>query len=710
MSLRIDVLCQNPEIDSLKKELSKHKQKDSIRVDLLNTLAFKNYGINQKKLKEYADEAKILAKEISCVKCEARSEYSISLFYLAKGKLDSALMAAKGSLSLFEKIDNTNGILATCDVLGTIYRFKEDYAKAAASYNKALGIAQEKGNQKTVAGIIFNMGGVVAEKGELDEAVKLLERAITIYDSIGEDKRIIGPLNGIALIYSNQGRYAESLEYLQKCLTGCREEKDKIGTVSALLNMGSVYSELEEPGKALPLIQEALEISKDLDNEHYIGKILSELGLIYQSKKEYKKALGYFKEGLRLATKADNNAGKFLNYVNIASLHTEKKEHRLALINLKRGLKASLLLGGKKEMGESYAAMGEVYHDLGENDKAFDYALKGKKIADELSLLKTQKNMNLLLSKLYKANKNYKKAFVSFQLYKEQSDSLFNKENIKQIAELEYDYKYKQALDSANIRELQLTKTVRTTSKDLEKSQRNYLWAIIGFLLVSILLGSIIFYQKFKNIKSINQNIVTEQKLLRSQMTPHFIFNSLSVIQGMILNKEEEKSVSYLSKFSKLLRIILENSRDKTVLLGQELIAIESYLALHNLEDDAYQYSVSVDESIDKSLFKIPPMLMQPFVENAIEHGFVNQEENRKIDIHLKYFKGELLCTITDNGIGINAQKENRRGNKKPLATTITSERLEMLSKDFKMKGSVTIEDRQKYNEQGTLVTLNHSS
>jgi LytS/YehU family sensor histidine kinase len=174
----------------------------------------------------------------------------------------------------------------------------------------------------------------------------------------------------------------------------------------------------------------------------------------------------------------------------------------------------------------------------------------------------------------------------------------------------------------------------------------------------------------------------------------------------MILNKEEKKSVLYLSKFSKLLRIILENSRDKMVLLSQEIIAIENYLALQNLEDDSYQYTVLVEDTIDTSLFEIPPMLIQPFVENAIEHAFEDQKEDKKIDICLTYVDKKLICTITDNGIGVNFQKESKRKDKKSLATTITSERLKILSKDYKIKGSVTIEDQKKYNEQGTIVTL----
>jgi sensor histidine kinase YesM len=179
------------------------------------------------------------------------------------------------------------------------------------------------------------------------------------------------------------------------------------------------------------------------------------------------------------------------------------------------------------------------------------------------------------------------------------------------------------------------------------------------------------------------------------------------VLQGMILNKEDKKSVFYLSKFSKLLRITLENSRDKLVPLSHELEAVNNYLELQNLEaSQSYDYTILVDKNIDEDIFRIPPMLIQPFIENAIEHAFENRKENRKIDIELKYVSGDLICTITDNGIGIDAQNSHKRKDKKSLATTITSERLKMLSKDFNIDGSVCVEDRKKYNEQGTIVTL----
>lgn len=248
-----------------------------------------------------------------------------------------------------------------------------------------------------------------------------------------------------------------------------------------------------------------------------------------------------------------------------------------------------------------------------------------------------------------------------------------------------------------------------STSKDLEKSQRNLLLGIIIFLIVAMVLSSIIFFLKLRNSKAKTQNIITEQKLLRTQMTPHFIFNSLSVLQGMILNKEESKSVSYLSKFSKLLRITLENSRDKTVLLSQELEAVKNYLALQHIENDKITFQLNADNTIETNKIKVPPMLIQPFVENAIEHAFNKQKENCIIEIKLTLVDSKLICVILDNGIGVDSSERNFNQNKKSLATKITKERLGYLSKDFKMEASIAIEDRSKYDAQGTQVTIEMS-
>ncbi|WP_197474583.1 sensor histidine kinase, partial [Tenacibaculum ovolyticum] len=333
--------------------------------------------------------------------------------------------------------------------------------------------------------------------------------------------------------------------------------------------------------------------------------------------------------------------------------------------------------------------------------------LKSKELSDNINLLSYERDVEKILSEIYENKGNYRSALQSHQKYKKLSDSTFNKKNIEKITQLKYEYKYQKSLDSANIRELQLTKTVSVTNKNLEKSQQNLLLGVIAFLVTTLILTAIIFFLKLRNEKSKTQNVIIEQKLLRSQMTPHFIFNSLSVLQGMILNKEEKNAVSYLSKFSKLLRTILENSRHKTVILAKELSAINSYMALQNLDmNPPFEYTLNVDSNINVTNFKIPPMLIQPFIENAIEHAFPDKKEHKKINVTLIFKEEKLICTIEDNGIGIEEVNQKLEKNKNSLATTITSERLAMLSKEFKTEGTIKVQNRKILGEEGTLVTL----
>ncbi|WP_296386149.1 tetratricopeptide repeat protein, partial [Winogradskyella sp.] len=508
-------------------------------------------------------------------------------------------------------------------------------------------------------------------------------------------------------VYYEQGNYPLSLKYHNESLQVAENAKDSIGIFQSLNNLGNLYRQQNLNDKALNFYNKALAIKSAKYNVKNITALKNNISGIYYEKGEFNTAINYYKESIALSREIDDNVNLSSGLNGLGFTYFETKKYSKALSYFKEAYQLNLLNNFPYDLSDSYHGMADTYYGLKNYNLALVNAEKLAQLSDKHEFLRHKKNAYYLLSKIYNKTGKYKKAFESHQQFKILNDSLFNKENVEKIAQLEYEYKYKQAIDSASIRELKLTKTVKATSQDLEKSQRNLLLGVIGFLAMILILGTIIFFLKLRNEKSKTQNIAIEQKLLRSQMTPHFIFNSLSVLQGMILNNEDKKSMFYLSKFSKLLRITLENSRDKLVPLHQELEAVNNYLELQNLEESqSYEYTILVDDLIDATLFKIPPMLIQPFIENAIEHAFKNQKANRKIDIQLKYSNNELICTITDNGIGIDTKNGFKKKDKKSLATTITSERLKMLSKDFNIKGAVSIEDRQKYNKQGTIVTL----
>ncbi|MFT4661469.1 MAG: tetratricopeptide (TPR) repeat protein [Patiriisocius sp.] len=703
----LNVQAQTSAIDSLTNELSHHQKRDNIRVDLLNSLAYHYSSNDIGKSEENTIAANKLAEKLGYTKGLAKSYSNFSNIHITKSELDEALDDAIEGLKLYEEINNYKGITSSYNTLGTIYAYKSELDKSLEYFNKGLDVAVKNEDLKRQSDMMNNIGNISYAKGDLSDAILYYKKAIVLNERVGDVKNSLSTFNNIAVIYTAQGRSLEALDYFNKSLIINREDENKEEIASVTLNIGTVYVEREQIEKALQYFEEALQLSIELENKDTQAKCLAGMGVGYLETEEYSKALDKFTEALNLNKEIESKNGMANCLNQIGGVYLLLKKPKLALDNFEYCLELSTSTENKLTICYANISLAEAYFMLGDYPKALFHGLKGEKLAYDLALLPQQKAATKVLYETYEATGDLKRSLNYLKLHKTFNDSLFNKENIEELAELEYDYLYRAELDSASNRELKLTEEVKSTTNDLEKSQQNLLVGVIVFLSFALILGATIFFMKLRNVKSKTQNIVIEQRLLRSQMTPHFIFNSLSVLQGMILNREDKKAVSYLSKFSKLLRITLENSRDKTVSLNQELIAVENYLKLQNIgENKSYEYNVVVDDAVDRSIFNIPPMLIQPFIENAVEHGFKNDQETREIDVHLAYLNEKLICTITDNGSGIDSQKETRKEDKKSLSTTITSERLVILSKDFKMEGSIAIEDRKKVDKRGTVVTL----
>jgi LytS/YehU family sensor histidine kinase len=205
---------------------------------------------------------------------------------------------------------------------------------------------------------------------------------------------------------------------------------------------------------------------------------------------------------------------------------------------------------------------------------------------------------------------------------------------------------------------------------------------------------------------------------LQAQMNPHFIFNSLNSIQHLISMREKEEAIGYLSKFSKLIRQILENSRENTVSISSELALLELYIQLEQLRfNHKFDYHVEVGKEIDIDNTEIPPLLIQPYVENAILHGLVNKEGKGDLWFSMQRNNGSLICTIEDNGIGrakaleIEQKKISKH---KSLGIKVTNDRIATLSTLMDYKTDVVIEDlfeppkdsEHKPQSRGTRVTI----
>ena len=224
------------------------------------------------------------------------------------------------------------------------------------------------------------------------------------------------------------------------------------------------------------------------------------------------------------------------------------------------------------------------------------------------------------------------------------------------------------------------------------------------FLLIVFVVGRAVLNNIKRKEAMTKDMIMYRQQALRKQMNPHFIFNSLNSIQHFILQNDKKMSNKYLNRFSKLIRIVLENSQKNIISIDEELAAIELYLEIEQLRfKNKFTYSINISNEIDTANSKIPPLLLQPFLENSIWHGLMNINDDRKGELKFSMEKvdNNIVCIIEDNGVGRYKAKEIKDRSKrdyKSLASVITNERVELFN--YENNKRITMRYIDKYSSE----------
>jgi len=342
---------------------------------------------------------------------------------------------------------------------------------------------------------------------------------------------------------------------------------------------------------------------------------------------------------------------------------------------------------------DAYKNISIAYAHIGQHKKALDFVEEGLKLANKNK--KYFGNRRALESAIY-VNEylgNYKATLAYQKAYQVLSDSTLAEKKQRQVESLKILYENEK-------KERQIAELNQKNTEALYQIRnRNIIVGAIATLFILILLTGYILYQRqvVKKEQHINE---VKQQLLRLQMNPHFLFNALSSIQTYILNKKDApKAVFYLSKFAELMRQILEYSREPYITLEDEIRTLENYLNLQQLRyNKGFQYEIVVSETLNRWEIQVPPLIAQPFVENAIQHGKIHTVDNGYVKVEFTRKEDQLFIIIDDNGIG----RENARTiqlnsrllkEHQSLSTKITKDRLKLLSKLFQQKINLEIKD-----------------
>ena len=452
----------------------------------------------------------------------------------------------------------------------------------------------------------------------------------------------------------------------------------------------------------------------------------------YKRLKDYPKALEQNELRVKMLLLTNSKLGLVRAYISQAELkyhHLDDKKASFAILDnlIEKEKELGLTNDHKRQLYESYGIF--LYYE-GDYEKALSYYLKAltylkdspdvinkvNKLATvygniaevQIELKRYQKAKSYLDSiKILGFNnigRRHQKATLKYQL---RLSSLTNNDigEVTRYLDTIYYYQDKVYADKYNTELVALTKANNNEKNLLKEKQASEIKALrfkSGLFLLLVLLSLItvlgILVYRQRKLKFEKQGLQMQQRLLRSQMNPHFTFNTLYAIQNLI-KKDPEKSSNYLLKFSRLLRLILENSLNNYVQIGNELESLKKYMDLQLLRfPSKFEYKIVLEGIEEDEFLFIPPMLLQPFVENSIEHGFSSIKYTGEIIITLSLQNKYIQCIIEDNGIGL--RKTNAQA-KRSTSTLLISKFIEKVS-----QSAIEIYDKKQLseNQNGVLV------
>jgi len=602
-----------------------------------------------------------------------------------KNKVEISEKYADSIYLLSASLNYDEGIASSHHTYARVNLLKGNFKEATDHYNKYIKYYNKKDEPIKLANGLYQLGKAYKQMGDFDESLVHLYRAATISEKIGDNYGLANAYNTIANINKSVNKYDEALNYYKKAKVIFADLNNTKMEAMTLQNSAGVYGRQGDYIEAIKNYQEALGLIDNLGGNLDYNKaiILGNLGGSYNGLRDYENGLKY---------------------------HLKANKIRKTL---KR--KISLAYG--------LAGVGESYINLHRFDEAEKSLNEGIDLASKFGSINLLWQLLELKAVLGKKKGDYKMALENTELSHKWKDSIFNLKSSQQIAKLETKYQTAQ-----KDKEIALLTTENELKEKEAQRQDDIKKAILIGLFLTLLLAGLIFYmlrQKLKNqkilakkneelkVSNLKKELGTlEMKALRAQMNPHFLFNCMNSINTMILRDDNTNASKYLTKFSKLVRLMLENSENPKVTLQDEIDMLNAYVALESIRfKGKIEYTLKVSEDIDKETTLIPSMVLQPFVENAIWHGLLNTtKKTGKLSIKVNEKNDFLHCSILDNGVGREASlklHKKAKLKKKSMGIKITKDRLTLLTKE-KIKEVVKFIDLKddKNNALGTQVDI----
>ncbi len=619
--------------------------------------------------------------------------------------LQSELKKAKND------IDKTKALNAIADQ----YKYS-DPTKMAEYGNQALQLAKKIKYKVEEGNAYLNLGNSNIILGNYKKALDYFILAKDIFEennlSATNNKKEISQglakaYGSMGIVFSEQSNYPKALQYNLKSVKIYEDLKDESKCSKIYNNIGVVYKSQNSDFKALEYFIKAQKLQDKLKDVN-VGITLTNIANIYLNQKNLEKAFEYYTLAKKALDKNPNPRALGEWYNNMGLYFVEKNQDNDAISSWNNSIITFQSIDDKFGLANTYIFLGEFYLKKNQLDESLQNANKALALATEINVLEQKAVSEKLLSDIYTKKGNSNLALAHFQKYSVAKDSLTNEENIRKSVEtsMNYEFEKKELLqkEENDKRELVLKEEAKSSNLKL----------LFGGLIALLLFGiGFLIYNRnqLKKTLTLQKELAEyEQKALHLQMNPHFVFNCLGSISSFIVQNGTDSAIKYLSKFSKLMRLTLEYSKESLIPIDKEIESLQNYLELEQLRfNHKFNFTITKSSDIEDDV-ALAPLIIQPFVENAIIHGVIPKKElgNIKIDFSIK--DDSLICAILDDGIGFNQSKQNKENSvkaHKSMAIDIIQKRLEMIASSTSKKATINIEEQKEDNQiKGTKVIL----
>ncbi len=582
-----------------------------------------------------------------------------------------AQKALELSIKIEHRIEEANAKVN----LGIANIISGDYRKALKYFSEAQFIFEAEitaGNkndevQKGLAKTYGSMGIVFSEQSSYAKALQYDLKAVTIYEKLNDVTRCARIYNNIGIIYQAQHNDFKALDYFIKSWKNQEKTNDPNQGIT-LTNIGNCYARQQNASKAFSFYTKAKVFLQQHQDARGLGELYNNLGLYYKSQSDAANAIRHWDLAIAAFKSIDDRFG----------------------------------------LADTYLYLGQFYYHQKQFNEAVKYADATLALAQKTDVLEQISAAQKLLSDSYAALNDTKKALYHLNLFTIAKDSLNSHESIRKSVEAEMNFEFdkREALQKKEMEKKELLFA--------EASKRHAMQTFFVVLFALLLCGiGLLIYSRINLRKTLTLQkdlAEYEQKALHLQMNPHFVFNCLGSISSFIVQNGTDSAIKYLAKFSKLMRLTLEYSKEPLIPIDKEIESLQNYLELEQLRfNKKFGFNIHKSPDIEDDM-AIPPLLLQPFAENAIIHGLIPKIDKGHLEISFVLEKEHLICTIIDDGMGIYKSQQMKEGSvsvHKSMAIDITKKRLQMIEATTVSTARLEIEELNENNMiTGTKVTL----